>query len=157
MTLRSELRRFRQGEAGMAAAEFALILPVLVLMLLGSVDLSRMIQERIALAGVLRAGAEAAFREQSKSQIEAAMRAASDLKIGMDNSPYNVVPVADQSCACPATPSVLFSCVDRTNLAYPCGSTVPAYVYWRMSVSKTVATVFLPERTFNKSITVQIR
>lgn len=142
----------------MAAAEFALIAPVLLTLLLGSFDVSRMVQERIALGTILRAGAEAAFRDRTKSQIEATMRAASDVRLEGPNTPYVVVPIADQFCKCPPPQAATeFTCVDRTSLSYPCGATVPAYVYWRLSVQKTVETVLLPSRTLNVSITVMIR
>jgi len=157
MTVRSFWRRFRRSEDAAAAIEFALLFPLLVVMLLGAVDLSRILQERMAIGAVLRAGAEAAFRNQTKAQIELAMLAASGLRIGVSNTPFILSSSADQVCACPATPSTFFACVERTSPSYPCGSSVPAFIYWRLNASKSVTTQFLPQVTFNKSLLVQVR
>lgn len=151
------LARFFRGEQGTAAIEFALIAPILVSLLLGSVDLSRMVQERMALSSILRAGAEGAFREKTKAEIEAAMRAASDLRIGSESAPFVVVPLADQLYALPSAPQTLLPCGSQSGTSYLCGASEPVFIYWRLSVSKTVETILLPPRTFNVSLLVQIR
>lgn len=157
MTVRHDKGRFAASEAGTAAAEFAILFPLLVLMLLGSVDLARTIQERLALGGVLRAGAEAAMRQYPKSEIELAMLAASNLRIGVSNAPFGLTTQADQICSCPATPTTFFACVDPTSPSYPCGLAEPALVFWRMTAQKTVTTLFLPSTRFEKKLLVQIR
>lgn len=151
------LARFFRSENGTAATEFALIAPILVFLLLGSVDLSRMVQERMALSSILRAGAEAAFRERTKPEIEATMRAASDLRVGGDSTPFNVVPLVDLLYANPAAPGTLLPCAATTAGGYPCGANGPVFIYWRLGLSKTVRTILLPQRTFDVSLLVQIR
>ena len=51
------------GSRGAAIAEFALILPLLLLMVLGALDFGRLIQTRLILANVSREGGSIASRE----------------------------------------------------------------------------------------------
>ncbi len=52
-------RRAKRGEAGAAAVEFALVLPVLLLVIFGIIDFGRMLHAKITLAQAAREGARA--------------------------------------------------------------------------------------------------
>lgn len=54
-----DMRR-RQGDRGAAAVEFALVLPVLLLVIFGIIDFGRMLYAKITLAEAAREGARAA-------------------------------------------------------------------------------------------------
>lgn len=61
--MRLSLQAFRQARRGIAAVEFALLAPVLILLVLGIADLGLLIHERAQLSQVLTAGAQYAFRQ----------------------------------------------------------------------------------------------
>ena len=54
------LRKFRRNRRGSAAVEFALVLPVLMLLLFGIIDFGRMMNARITLSEAAHEGARAA-------------------------------------------------------------------------------------------------
>ncbi len=70
-------RKTATDERGAAAVEFALILPLLVLMLVGIMDMGRMVYIRSILESAARAGAQAAFADPgATATIEAAVQTA---------------------------------------------------------------------------------
>lgn len=67
----------RSSERGAAAVEFALILPVLLLMVLGMLEFSRAYNTQISLSGAAREGArEMAIHGDANDAIDAAIAAA---------------------------------------------------------------------------------
>jgi Flp pilus assembly protein TadG len=78
---RSERRgRRRHGERGSAVVEFALLLPILLVLLLAFVQVGVLARDRLLLAQASRAGArEAAITDAEDAILEAAVRAAPGL------------------------------------------------------------------------------
>ena len=76
----------RRGEdQGSAAVEFALVLPVLVLILFGIIDFGRMLNARITLSEAAHEGARAAAILDDQGEAEAVIAAV------MGSTPYTVV------------------------------------------------------------------
>jgi Flp pilus assembly protein TadG len=69
--------RIRIGRAGMAATEFALVLPALVMLMLGGYDVANAVQTNIRLQRAVRAGAQCALADAtSMAAIQAQVIAA---------------------------------------------------------------------------------
>lgn len=95
--MKTTIRRRWRDDGGAAAVEFALILPILVLMLAGIADLGRMVYVRSVLESAARAGAQASFADPSATAtIEAAVQTA----IAASGITNVVIPSASQACEC---------------------------------------------------------
>jgi hypothetical protein len=87
------MRRARHGDRGAVAVEFALVLPVLVLILFGIVDFGRMLNAKITLTEAAREGARATAlidRDAGEARVEDAtadMEDPSALKADIDPCP----------------------------------------------------------------------
>lgn len=97
MTMLRTARKAAKADDGGAAVEFALILPILILMLAGIADLGRMVYVRSVLESAARAGAHASFADPSDSTaIETAVSTAITAS-GITNT---VIPSSSQACEC---------------------------------------------------------
>jgi Flp pilus assembly protein TadG len=86
-----------QGERGAAAVEFAIILPVLILLLVGIVEFGRAFQVQATLAAAAREGVRIMALEDDAAAARAATRSASD---GLDPALSDAnIAVAPVSCA----------------------------------------------------------
>ena len=73
-SIRHSAKQFMRSTAGISAVEFALIVPILALMLLAMLEVGNAIHNRMALDSVLRAGAQEAMNPQAeRPDIETAM------------------------------------------------------------------------------------
>lgn len=70
------IRDFRQNKSGQAVTEFALILPVLMLMLFALVQIGLALTSQQMISYAVREGARAGALTNSNEQIEAAIRSA---------------------------------------------------------------------------------
>lgn len=73
MSIRS--RRRAPDERGVAAIEFALVFPVLITLIFGSIEFGLAIQERTLVANAAREGARAASFGDTEAQVDAAVKA----------------------------------------------------------------------------------
>lgn len=95
--MKTTIRWRWRDDGGAAAVEFALILPILVLMLAGIADLGRMVYIRSVLESAARAGVQASFADPSATAtIEAAVQTA----IAASGITNVVTPSASQACEC---------------------------------------------------------
>jgi len=86
-----------QSQAGSATLELSLLSPLLILMLLGSIDFARLFYDGITVANAARAGVQYGALSKSKSgdingMVQAAMNDVEDL--------YGVSVTAERYCAC---------------------------------------------------------
>lgn len=93
--------RLRRDRKGVAALEFAVILPVLAIILMGIIDLGRAIEQSLRLEAAARAGAQyAMFAPTDLAGIANAVRGA------LPGWGDIVVPTPALSCVCPGTGAV---------------------------------------------------
>lgn len=74
-------RLTRRGDQGSAAVEFALVLPVLLLLLFGIIDFGRMLSAKITLTEAAREGARAAALVDADAGRERAIESAGNLAV----------------------------------------------------------------------------
>ncbi|WP_273523375.1 TadE/TadG family type IV pilus assembly protein [Rhodosalinus sediminis] len=72
------LATFRPGDSGAAATEFALLAPVLVVLLLSTVDVAMAINQKMIMHHILRIGADAGMRGASSEEIADALETAAE-------------------------------------------------------------------------------
>lgn len=108
------LRRLAAQESGASAVEFALILPILVALLIGTIDLGRMAWTKMEVQAAARAGANYALVNASKGfdpdKTAAAVTNATGLAVTLPQQPYKefgcpdavsgVMPVANGTTPC---------------------------------------------------------
>jgi Flp pilus assembly protein TadG len=87
----------RGDDRGAAAVEFALVLPVLVLLLFGIVDFGRLLNAEITLTQAAREGARVAALVDADAAADQITRATGSLSGGL---------AAPEIVACPATPGL---------------------------------------------------
>lgn len=142
-TRRYKLSSILPAEQGASAIEFALLAPVLIIALLGTVDVGRVLTEQMALESLLRAGAQSAIAGRDVSTIDGVLRAASDdASVSVDVA---------QICACPENPQAPVAC------STTCAGPGPTAVYYSLTANKPFSGIFLPGTLLSRSVQVQVR
>lgn len=119
--MRHARSRLLASKSGSSAVEFALIAPVVGLLLLGMFDFSRLLSRKMAVDNAARAGAEYAVRfGYDSSNIAAAITAATSV------SGISATPSPTQSCGCPDAASGIAVVACGTNC--PSGGSAGKYV-----------------------------
>lgn len=109
------LRHVRENKSGGSMIEFALTLPVILLMALGAGDLARIFVEAAMLAGASNSGATYGYRTHKASADFEGMKAV----IAEDAAEIEgVTPTADRVCDCPDNPGVWIDCTQTTCTSY---------------------------------------
>jgi Flp pilus assembly protein TadG len=94
----------KQGERGAAAVEMAIVMPVLVFLVFGIIDLSRILNGELQLSQAAREGVRLASLSPAYSSAQAVQRAKDAIPAPAFGSGTNVTAAVTQ--ACPASPSV---------------------------------------------------
>lgn len=142
-TPRYRLSTVTRAEQGASAIEFALLAPVLIIALLGTVDVGRALTEQMALGSLLRTGAQSAIAGGDVSTVGQVLRAVKD----DDSVSVNVA----QICACPESPQAAVAC------STTCAGPGPTAVYYSLVAEKAFSGILMPGRNLSRSIQVQIR
>lgn len=146
------LRRFASDCSGVAVIEFALIGPVLVLMLLASIDLGNVLQQREAMDHVLRSGAQVAMADGGSGAVLAAMQGAASSGFSLTPGTARSIALgASRFCACPETPAAATAC------STICTGSRPTEIYYRMTAAKTHAGILFALFTLGPAMQVQVR
>lgn len=144
------LKRFWAETAGVAAIEFALLAPTLLVMLLASMDLSAVLSEREGLDHVLRSGAQLAMADAGSSAVLAVMQGAAS-----EQFPQAAVPAvtlsASRFCACPNAPATSVGC------GTICTGNQPTYIFYNMSATKSFSGILFPRFDFAPALQVEVR
>jgi Flp pilus assembly protein TadG len=106
-------RRGRRGEAGTAAVEFALVLPLLLVIALALVQVGLVIRDRLLVEEAARAGARAAAIEDDPDAIAGAARSAAP---DLDASALSVDVVRQGARGAPVTVTVGYAAAIKVPL-----------------------------------------
>ncbi|WP_299364497.1 TadE family protein [uncultured Paracoccus sp.] len=145
LTVYRKLSSILVAERGASAIEFALLAPVLVLGLLGTVDVGRALTEQMTIGSLLRTGAQSIMAGVDAAKIEPMLIAASG-----DESVFVEVPTSPM-CACPDNPQVTVDC------STTCPGAEPTGIYYSLTASKSFSGIFLPDIVLSRSLQVQVR
>lgn len=145
--------RFFGANSGIAAAEFALLLPVFALSLLAMIDVGLAVNERMTLDRVLRSGAQLAMSGvQDVDALENAVVSSSagnnedGTAPSVDNLDYTLS--VTRSCECGGAAG---SCTQR------CGSGEPPSLFYNFRAWQTMETMMLPQFDVESNLRVQVR
>jgi Flp pilus assembly protein TadG len=95
------------GERGAAAVEFALVVPVLVLMLLGIIEFSKAFQVKATLADAAREGARVMALANDAGSARAAVRSAASSTVTLTDAQITVTPTTCTGAALTANVTVV--------------------------------------------------
>lgn len=141
-SVRYKLTTVLSAERGVSAIEFALLAPVLIMALLGTVDVGRALTEQMGLSSLLRTGAQTAMAGGDLARINHVLHAAKDDSVTLD-----VVHV----CACPENAGAAVDC------STTCAGPAPTAIYYSINAKKTFSGVLLPNIPLSRSLQVQVR
>ena len=119
----------RIRERGSAAVEFALVLPILLLLLLALVQVGVIARDSLVLTQASRAGAREAAVQGTKDAVDAAVRAAA---VGLDPDRLSVVATWSGARGAPVTVDVAYEAPVASLLA---GWLLPSSVSLRASAT----------------------
>lgn len=132
--------------SGVAAVEFAIVVPILLTLTMGVIDFGMYIGTRIELEQALRAGGQFALKDPSDTTtITNAIQGATDLA-------SVTVTIGGLSCEC--TGGVSASCKGTATYALCLDSSAPA-TYMTLSGSTIYDPIFLDLTAFSANMTVQ--
>ena len=156
----ASFRRLPRGEEGASSVEFALVAPVLCMILLATVDLGSALGERLAMGQVLRSGVQVAMEDPGEADVRDLMAStasgnfetatesdATDPSVVNDPLTLSV----DRFCACPDAPETALEC------STVCSGTVPTFIYYEMSAAKNFSGVLLRSVPLRATAQVQVR
>jgi Flp pilus assembly protein TadG len=123
------VRADRVRERGSAAVEFALVLPILLLLLLALVQVGVIARDSLVLTQASRAGARGAAVQRTKEAVDEAVRAAA---VGLDPDRISVVATWSGARGAPVTVDVSYEAPVASLLA---GWLLPASVSLRASAT----------------------
>jgi len=123
------VRADRVRERGSAAVEFALVLPILLLLLLAVVQVGVIARDSLVLTQASRAGAREAAVQGTKEAVDEAVRAAA---VGLDPDRISVVATWSGARGAPVTVDVAYEAPVASLLA---GWLLPASVSLRASAT----------------------
>lgn len=149
---------FGGAEGGVAAVEFALFAPMLVLALLLMFDIGMAAQERIAIGQTLRAGAQAAMSDPGQAKVQQIVEYTASTSFALTSAEADgtgrplLTPSVTRYCGCADAPETPVDC----SLPCPTTSALP-YAFYRLSASTTYDGLFLRSLVLNPALQVQVR
>ena len=154
--MRRSTARFMACQSGVAALEFALIAPMLILGLISVADIGMATNERMVIGQTLRTAAQTALLDQGPDALYAALRSASTANFsavlrGAVGTTSTLALDASRFCACPQNTALTVLC------AITCASNRPTQVYYLLTASKLHKSMLLPNTTITARLLVQSR
>lgn len=151
---RTFLNDLHRRESGASAVEFALILPILVALLIGTIDLGRMAWTKMELQTAARAGAAYALVNATKTfdaaKVATAVTSATDLTVTLPAQP-------SKSYGCPTGVDGASGITTVANNTTPCplNSTTPG-TYVTVQASTTYTPIWMVPVTISATAKVRI-
>lgn len=142
LTVYHRLSPVIHADRGASAIEFALLAPVLVVALLGTVDVGRALTEQMTIGSLLRTVAQSVIAEGDISKVDQVRSAAR----GDD-----LVSVSPPICVCPDNTQAVVDC------SATCAGPQPTAIYYSLVIQKTFSGIFLPDILLTRSLQVQVR
>jgi Flp pilus assembly protein TadG len=158
--MRKKLLQLVRDERGVAAMEFAIGAPMLLMGLMIVVDVGLAVQERMNLDNSLRAGAEFAMAAVTdKDKLESMAEAAANGSMGSGQSTPGQnassdrvdVTVSNPICYCPSDPNTKVDCGSICT-----GDITPSMSY-DFTAQKTYSAMFLGDMNLITQLSVQVR
>lgn len=143
--------RLCRDQGGVAAAEFALLSPILFFIGLGTVDLGLALTERMTIDHILRSGANVAMDNAGIQSVRKVLEAAAKKNFTVGAGEYSISFSVDYYFACPADPEI------EVTATTECAPEVPPSTYYRLSATKTYAGIIIPDLGMNPALKVQVR
>ncbi|MEX6509118.1 TadE/TadG family type IV pilus assembly protein [Jiella sp. M17.18] len=147
---------FARSCEGVAAIEFALIVPVLCFALLAMTDIGFAIGERMGMDQALRTGAEIALADPGTGPVFDAVEASAAPQFTVVAAPQT--PGADgfsldveRFYACPETPDTAVAATTT------CAGSTPTAAFYELSATKDYSGLTLPSFAIGARLKVQIR
>lgn len=125
------MKRSRKSYAGSATVEFALLLPMMLLLVLGAVDFARLFYSAITVASAARAGVQYGAQDTTKARDTAGMQTAA-----VNDAADLTGVTANAQFYCECSDGTRVNCVTGTCTG---GSSPPVYV--QVTVQKTFTTL----------------
>ena len=135
-------RTAARAESGSALVELAVAMPILLLLVVGTVDLGRVFYRSMAVAQAARAGAEYGAQSVSKSADTTGIKTAAKNAVSSDLTLLNSDLTVARTCEC-ATDAGAFSATSPANTCDGTGCASPKHTVITVSVtaSKTFSTI----------------
>ena len=118
--LRLARHRALCDERGAAALEFAIVLPVLILVIFGLIDVGRLLAAQIGVTAASREGVRALALGRTAAQVQSIVQASSPSLASLASLGSSQQLAITQMTACPTTPgpTTMASLVVRTNFSW---------------------------------------
>jgi pilus assembly protein CpaE len=154
--LHSRKPPFLKSESGVAATEFSLLVPLLVLACLATVDIGLAINEKMDIDQSLRAGSEGAMMDLGQDKVRDLVQAIASENFSIASSsiyPADALNVTvTRFCACPGTVSPSVGCTSTG-----CAGSAKPYLYYRLAADKKYKSIFLPIIPLRGSVLVEVQ
>lgn len=148
------LKDLRRHQAGASAVEFALVLPIIVALMIGTIDLGRMAWTKMEVQAAARAGAAYALVNATKTfdaaKVSSAASSATTLAV-------TVTPTPSKTYGCPTGTDGASGIVTVANNTTPCplNSTTPGS-YVTVRTETTYTPIWLSPVTISSTAKVRI-
>jgi Flp pilus assembly protein TadG len=149
--MRGLVGRFLRDTSGVAAMEFALLAPTLLMMLLAAIDLSGVLSVREAVDHVLRSGAQSAMADAGSDVVLSVMQAAASEDFTQGTGAGQITLGAQKFCACPNSPASGTSC------GTICTGNLPTLTFYRMTAALRFDGILFPRFDLAPVLQVQVR
>ena len=135
-------RPLLSDERGVAAIEFAFVVPVLAFACLAAADCGLAINEKMQLDDSLRAASESAMGDLGEDEVQDVLDAVASGSLETD---------VERFCACPEDVNSAVDCDSGT-----CAGGEDPYLYYRLSGQTEHVTFLLPNIPISASLLVQV-
>jgi len=136
-----ELRRFARREGGNALVEFALVVPILTLLAVGTFDFGLAFQQKHRIGSAAQAGAQIAVQERSAEEVSVAAIATRVHEEAGDSVPYELTVTPRYYCTCFGETAEQ-DCTANPNDVCPAGNTRPLLKYVEVDVQHDADLIF---------------